>query len=206
SRAAASPSPRLLLLDEPFAALDAETRATTRQAVREHLRTHNGPALLITHDPLDAFALAQRIAVLEDGRVAQQGTPAEIRERPASRFVAELVGVNWFRGLTEPGALATGGASIAAAHELPAGHDAIAVISPRAVSLHAMRPEGSPRNVFPATVVDLIHAREVVRVQMDGPVPLVAEITPPAAAALALQPGTAVFAAVKATEVTVFRV
>ncbi|HEX9697358.1 MAG TPA: ABC transporter ATP-binding protein [Actinomycetota bacterium] len=205
ARALAS-SPRLLLLDEPFAALDAETKAATRRIVGEHLRALDGPALLITHDPLDAFSLAGRIAVLEQGRIAQQGTPAEIRERPVSRFVAELVGVNWFRGVAEPGGFRAGAIRIAAAHDLAPAADAIAVISPRAVALHAGVPEGSPRNTFAGRIADIVHTGEIVRVRIDGTVPLIAEITPSGASAISLQPGATVYAAVKATEVSVFGV
>jgi molybdate transport system ATP-binding protein len=90
--------PRLLLLDEPLAALDAATRTEVRRDLRRHLASFDGTRLLVTHDPLEALALADRLVVLEDGRITQTGTPAEVSGRPRSRYVAELVGVNLFRG------------------------------------------------------------------------------------------------------------
>ena len=90
--------PRLLLLDEPLAALDASTRLETRRELRRQLDGYDGVRLLVTHDPMEAIALAERLIVLEAGRISQTGTPQEISERPRSRYVADLVGVNLFRG------------------------------------------------------------------------------------------------------------
>ena len=90
--------PRLLLLDEPLAALDASTRLETRRGLRRQLDGYDGVRLLVTHDPMEAIALAERLIVLESGRISQTGTPQDISERPRSRYVADLVGVNLFRG------------------------------------------------------------------------------------------------------------
>ena len=73
--AGARGDPLALLLDEPLAALDAGTRLDVRAGLREHLPTFGGPTLLVTHDPLDALVLADRIVVLEGGSVTQQGEP-----------------------------------------------------------------------------------------------------------------------------------
>ncbi len=89
-------SPRLLLLDEPLAALDAGTRASVRRDLRRHLETFDGMRLLVTHDPVDAYALADRVAILDAGRVVQVGTLAEVTAHPRSRYVADLVGVTWW--------------------------------------------------------------------------------------------------------------
>ena len=75
-------SPRLLLLDEPLAALDAGTRASVRRDLRRHLETFDGMRLLVTHDPVDAYALADRVAILDAGRVVQVGTLAEVTAHP----------------------------------------------------------------------------------------------------------------------------
>jgi molybdate transport system ATP-binding protein len=85
--------PRVLLLDEPLAALDARTRLHMRAELRRHLATFPGARLLVTHDPIDALVLADRLVVLEAGRVTQDGTNAEVVRRPVSRYVAVLVGV-----------------------------------------------------------------------------------------------------------------
>src|SRR5215216_2248902 len=90
--------PRLLLLDEPLAALDAATRTEVRRDLRRHLASFDGTRLLFTHDPLEAMALADRLIVLEGGRITQTGNPAQVSAQPRSRYVAELVGVNLYRG------------------------------------------------------------------------------------------------------------
>jgi len=195
--------PRLLLLDEPLAALDAGARGSVRRDLRRHLATFEGVRLLVTHDPVDAYALADRVVVLEGGRVVQSGRLADVSARPRSRYVADLVGVNLLMGQGRDGAVttATGGTVIA-----PGVVDgpAFAAIAPHAVALYRMAPEGSPRNVWCATVADVDRQPDRVRVRLDGELPLVAEITPAALDALALRPGDEVWASVKASEVTVY--
>ncbi|AUX22354.1 molybdenum ABC transporter ATPase [Sorangium cellulosum] len=83
--------PEALLLDEPLAALDAGARRRVRTFVAEYLRELGMPALVVTHDPADAAAIGGRVAVLEGGRLIQQGSFDELRERPGSPFVAEFV-------------------------------------------------------------------------------------------------------------------
>ncbi|WP_043673987.1 ABC transporter ATP-binding protein [Clavibacter michiganensis] len=90
--------PPLLLLDEPMAALDARTRLDVRDLLADELRRFGGAAVLVTHDPVDALALADRIHVLEDGRPVQEGAPAEVAARPATAYVARLVGMNRVAG------------------------------------------------------------------------------------------------------------
>ena len=195
--------PRLLLLDEPLAALDAATRSEVRRDLRRHLASFDGARLLVTHDPLEAIALADRLVVLEAGRVSQAGTAEEVRSRPRSRYVAELVGVNLFQGRAGGGAvrLEGGGTLIAAGdHHGPV----FAAVHPRAVALHRRRPEGTPRNVWAGTADTLEAVGDRVRVRVAGPVPVVAEVTPAAAAELRLADGGPVWATIKATEVAVY--
>nr|WP_174239741.1 ABC transporter ATP-binding protein [Clavibacter michiganensis] len=90
--------PSLLLLDEPMAALDAGTRLDVRELLADELLRFGGAAVLVTHDPVDALALADRIHVLEDGRQVQEGAPAEVAARPATAYVARLVGMNRLTG------------------------------------------------------------------------------------------------------------
>ncbi|HEV2869982.1 MAG TPA: ABC transporter ATP-binding protein [Actinomycetota bacterium] len=195
--------PRLLLLDEPLAALDAATRAEVRRDLRRHLASFDGTRLLVTHDPLEAMALADRLVVLEGGRVTQSGRPAEVSERPRSCYVAELVGVNLYRGRADGAAveLAGGGRLIAAGDHRG---EVFAAVHPRAVALHRRLPEGTPRNVLAGTAdtVDVVGDR--VRVRVTGQVPIVAEVTPAAVGELRLADGGPVWASVKATEVTVY--
>jgi molybdate transport system ATP-binding protein len=195
--------PRLLLLDEPLAALDGTTRTAIRRELRRHLASFGGTRLLVTHDPLEAMALADRLVVLEHGRVTQSGRPAEVSERPRSGYVAELVGVNLYRGRADGAAveLAGGGRLIAAGDHRG---EVFAAVHPRAVALHRRLPEGTPRNVLAGTAdtVDVVGDR--VRVRVTGQVPIVAEVTPAAVGELRLADGGPVWASVKATEVTVY--
>ena len=195
--------PRLLLLDEPLAALDAATRTEVRRDLRRHLASFDGTRLLVTHDPLEAIALADRLVVLEAGRVTQTGTPAEVSAQPRSRYVAELVGVNLYRGQADGRSvrLADGGAVVAA--DINHG-EVFAAIHPHAVALHRQPPEGTPRNVWPGTADTLEVIGDRVRVRVTGLVPIVAEVTPAAASELHLGDGGPVWATVKATEVTVY--
>jgi molybdate transport system ATP-binding protein len=203
---ALAPEPKLLLLDEPLAALDVQTRAETRRNLRTMLARFSGARVLVTHDPIDALALADRILVLEAGAVAQTGTPDEITSRPRSQFVAELVGVNLYRGRAEGDHIRIDDAIVTSA-EAHTG-DVMMIIPPNAVVLHREQPSGSARNVWPGRVATLEHlgTRGRVRVRVVGPLTIVAEVTPGAVHDLALVEGTEVWAAVKATEVEVFPV
>jgi molybdate transport system ATP-binding protein len=195
--------PRLLLLDEPLAALDAGARGDVRRNLRRHLATFDGVRLLVTHDPVDAYALAERVVILEDGHVVQAGTLAEVSAQPRTRYVADLVGVNLVAGVGRDGAIRTvGGGRIVAAEAVDG--PAFAVIQPHAIALYRAPPDGSPRNVWPAKVVDIDRHADRVRVRLAGEVPLVAEITSAALDALTLRPGDDVWATVKATEVTTY--
>jgi len=200
---ALAPNPRVLLLDEPLAALDATTRVEVRHDLKTHLDSFRGIRLVVTHDALEAMTLADRLVVIENGHHVQTGTPAEVTERPKSRYVADLVGVNLLRGEAEAGAVQIAGGPKVAAAGATSG-DVFAVIHPRAVSIHRSRPEGSPRNVWAgrASRLDLFGDR--VRVRIDGAVPLVAEVTPAAVADLQLQAGGEVWASFKATDVAVY--
>jgi molybdate transport system ATP-binding protein len=197
--------PRLLLLDEPLAALDATTRASLRRELRRRLADVDGARLLVTHDPVDAYALADRMIILEQGRIIQSGTLADVTAHPRSRYVADLVGINLVRGRVSGGRLETdnGTVVVSADHDVAEG-PAFAAIRPGAVALHVDAPAGSPRNVWTLTVDDIDLRGDRVRVILAGAIPLVAEITPDALAGLGLRPGDAVFASVKATEVRVY--
>lgn len=202
---ALAPSPRVLLLDEPLAALDAGNRNELRRELRRHLAGAGTVRVLVTHDPLDAHALADRVIVVEAGRISHQGTLAGIAGHPRSRYVAELVGVNLLEGALGNGVLhlADGALVIAGAGGVEDG-PAFATVHPHAVALHREQPHGSPRNTWLARVAELDQHADRVRVRLDGPIPLVAEITPSALAELGLHPGDPVWASVKATEVAAY--
>jgi molybdate transport system ATP-binding protein len=196
--------PKLLLLDEPFAALDATTRGEVRREVRSHLATLDVPKLLVSHDPVEAITLADRIVVLENGRVVQNGMPDEIRARPRSRYVADLVGLNLFRGELRDATLTlASGQKIAVAVDSVPDGPVVATLHPHAVTLHADTPEGSARNVWITEVTDVDDEGERVRVRVGAPVPLAVEVTRSARTELALAPGSRVWISFKATEVVV---
>jgi molybdate transport system ATP-binding protein len=195
--------PSLLLLDEPLSALDATTRVETRRELRRHLAGYAGVRIVVTHDPLEAAALADRLVVLEEGRVVQTGTPAEISERPRSRYVADLVGVNLLHGSAIGHQVDLGtGSTLTVADRFDG--DVLVVIHPRAVSLHRSEPEGTPRNVWQGTAETIDLEGDRVRVRIGGPVPIVAEVTPAAVQNLRLGDGGPVWVSVKATEISVF--
>ncbi|MGW2395008.1 ABC transporter ATP-binding protein [Kitasatospora sp. NPDC001664] len=192
--------PRLLLLDEPLAALDARTRLDVRAQLRRHLAEFEAVAVLVTHDPLDAMVLADRLVVVEEGREVQSGPPAEIARRPRTDYIARLVGLNLYQGeasghtVTLPG----GGPSLVTSDELTG--PAFVAFPPSAVELHRSRPDSSARNVWQLEVTGLDLHGDQVRADLTGPLDLAADLTPAAAAELDLAPGTPVWATVKAAQ------
>jgi NifC-like ABC-type porter len=200
--------PRLLLLDEPLAALDQTTRARVRATLRQHLASFGGVCLLVTHDPVEAVSLADRVLVLSGGSAVQDAPPAEVTRHPRSPWVARMLGRNaWTGAATGDGLALPGGGALVAAEPLAPdlrGGEALAVIPPEAVAVHRERPAGSPRNVWPGTVREITAGGSRLRLLITSPVApdLVAEITPGAAADLGLADGSPVWASVKATEVT----
>ncbi|MFJ8578360.1 ABC transporter ATP-binding protein [Micromonospora sp. NPDC093277] len=191
--------PTLLLLDEPLAALDARTRLDTRAELHRHLAAHPGATLLVTHDPLDALVLADRLVIVEDGRLVQEGDAATVTARPRTDYVARLVGLNLYRGRADGHTVhLTDTFSLTCDDRLDG--DAFVVFPPTAVALHLQRPDGSARNTWPATITGIQRHGDNLRVQLAGPIPAAADITPAAAAHLQLTPGRQVWAAVKATE------
>ena len=195
--------PALLLLDEPLSAVDAGAKAQLRRVLREQLAATPAVRLLVTHDPVDAMALADRLVVLEGGRVTQHGAPAEVTTRPRSPWVARLAGLNLFRGRVDADRLfLDDGSALTVATDVRG--DAFALVHPRAVTLHRSQPEGSARNAWAGEAAGLHLEGDRVRVQVDGAPPIVAEVTPAAAAELRLAEGGPVWISLKATEVDVY--
>ncbi len=195
--------PRVLLLDEPLAAVDASGKLDLRRTLREHLGTFSGVRILVTHDPLEAASLAERVIILEDGRVTQDGRFADVTARPRSTWIARMAGLNLLRGTVTDGVLLLeGGTPITVATDVTG--PVLATIHPRAVALYRQAPDGSPRNVLRGRVANVDPEGDRWRIQIDGPVPLVAEVTPSGGAELHLADGGDIFASVKATEIDVY--
>jgi molybdate transport system ATP-binding protein len=192
-------SPQALLLDEPLAALDAGTRLSVRADLRRHLAAFDGSTVLVTHDPLDAMVLADRIVVIEHGAMVQAGTPAEIVRHPRTDYVARLAGLNLYRGIAgRDGVALTGGGRLVV--DEPLTGEVFVAFPPSAVAVHRGRPDGSPRNVWPVTVAGMEPYGERVRVEFAGEPAVAAEVTTAAVAELDLSPGRTAWVAVKATE------
>lgn len=195
--------PGLLLLDEPLAALDVATRANVRRDLGRHLGEFGGSTVLVTHDPLDALALADHVAILEAGSVTQSGTIAEVTSMPRTPYVAELLGVNLLRGdgsgtevhLESGATLVTG---------TPVDGAAFALVRPSAISLHLHRPDTSARNQWPVTIAGFDLLGDRVRVRLVGDVTLTADITPAALADLDLIEGATVWVSCKATDIAAY--
>jgi molybdate transport system ATP-binding protein len=200
---ALAPDPRLLLLDEPLAAVDAMARAPLRRSLIAHLGQFAGARIVVTHDPVEAVLLGHRIVVLEHGRVVQTGTAEELRRQPRSDYVAELFGLNLWRGTSRDGLVMLESGLELVVPEAPAGQVLVSV-SPRAVALHGAHPEGSPRNAWEGTVASAEPDHDVVRVRLEGVVPVTALVTAAAATELGLVEGARVWAAIKATEIVAY--
>ncbi|MCA8952430.1 MAG: ABC transporter ATP-binding protein, partial [Planctomycetes bacterium] len=147
---ALAPSPQALLLDEPLAAVDAQAKLDLRRDLREHLATFAGPRIIVVHDIADALALADRIHVLEAGRLVQSGAIDEIVGKPRSPYVADLVGVNRYVGTCRGGVVEVDGARLLVS--TPLEGEVMVIVHPRAVALFRERPAGSPRNVWSAPI------------------------------------------------------
>lgn len=194
--------PDVLLLDEPLSALDARTRDEIRRDLRAHLEAFPGAAIVVTHDALDAAALADRVAILDGGRLLQVGEADEVLAHPRSPYVADLVGVNLLEGYGRGGEveLASGGRVVVAE---PVHGPVFVAIDPRAVVLSAERPSGSARNVWHLRIAGVESVGERARVRLEGTVSLVGEVTTASVAALGLAEGRGTWCSVKATEVRV---
>ena len=195
--------PAVLLLDEPLAAVDAAARAELRHLVRAELRRYPGARLVVTHDPVEAAALADRLIVLEDGAISQQGVLSEVTARPRSNWIASMVGLNLLSGEARNGSVRLdSGETVTTASD--SDGPTFVAIRPAAVALHRHHPEGSARNVWAGTAAELHLAGDRARVSVAGTVPLVAEVTAAAVAELHLADGGPVWASVKATDIDTY--
>ncbi|WP_299037853.1 sulfate/molybdate ABC transporter ATP-binding protein [uncultured Pseudokineococcus sp.] len=156
--------PRLLLLDEPLAALDVAAAPALRQLLREVLRADGRSALLVTHDPLDVLALADRAVVVDGGRVVEEGPAAEVLAAPRTPFPARLAGLGRLRGTAARGGLVLPSGRVLPGALAPGcrqGEPAAAAVPPSAL---ALAPPGSPGDLA-LDVVAVEPRGEVVRLR-----------------------------------------
>ncbi len=207
---ALAPNPRLLLLDEPFASLDAPTRVRLRREVRALLQTTGTPAILVTHDRIEALAMGDSVAVVVGGRVRQHGPVADVFSRPADAEVAAALGIEAVLaahviassgGLVE---VSVNGVTLHVAEREPvaAGARLYACIRAEDVTLETrVSGQASTRNHLTARVVAIASEGPIDRVTLDCGFTLDALITRRSREELELAPGAQVSAAVKATSI-----
>ncbi len=205
--------PDVLLLDEPLTGLDVAAAAGIRAVLRDVVSRTGCAVVLVTHELLDVFTLADRVLVLESGKIAEIGPVPSVLTAPRSHFGARIAGINIVNGdVGDDGSLRD--RSGAHWHAAPGQRldaqvvRAVAVFPPTAVAVYRDQPHGSPRNAVEVTVAELdVRGSAVLvrgREQPDGAPGLAAEITADAATELRLMPGERVWFSVKAHEVTLY--
>lgn len=200
--------PRLLLLDEPLSALDATTRQQVRRELRELLVAGGIPALIVTHDPIEAVTLAEHILVMDRGRILQQGPAEEVFSRPADLAVANIVGVETVqRGVVvgQRNALVeirvgTAIVRAAARDELPR-HVDICIRAEDVLLFPGEPGRTSAQNILKGRITEILAEGPLCRVVLDCGFPLTSLISKQARANLGLSPGDACTAVIKATAV-----
>jgi molybdate transport system ATP-binding protein len=201
--------PALLLLDEPLSALDAASRARTRQELRRTLLASGVPAIVVTHDRVEAIALGDWIAVIIDGAIHQTGPIQEVFRKPADPQVAESLGVENIldaKILSRESGLLTLQVAAAQLQCVDAGESGKVSACIRAEEIAITRAdhqESSARNRLKGTVRSVSLEGPLARIEIDCGFPLISVITAQSAADLALQPGATIQAIIKATSVHV---
>ncbi len=197
--------PALLLLDEPLSALDARTRLDVQTELKGHLADFAGPCLLVTHDPLEALVLADRLVVLEEGRVVQEGSPAEVARRPATEYVARLVGLNLYSGNADGSMVVLDDGSTFVVPDHEERGEVLVALRPSAVTVSTEAPRpSSARNTWPATIAGLTLLTDRVRLDLDGRPSALVDVTPAAVAELGLDAGREVWLSAKAVDLEVY--
>ena len=203
-----------VVLDEPFSALDTAIASEVRSTVRSWLETLSVPLLIATHNPLDVMSLATHVAVMEHGKLTQFGTVAEVALQPRSQFTAQFLGLNLLRGTatgpvvsigTEPKMLlmtAQLGDQDSPAHE---GQDVFTAFSPASVTLSQTEPHGSAQNTWLATVIAVEQLGSIMRITLESPALIRADITTAAALKMDVSAGQKLWTSVKATAIEVYR-
>ena len=197
--------PALLLLDEPLSALDAGTRMDVQAELRRHLSDFSGPCLLVTHDPLEALVLADRLLVLENGKIAQEGTPAQVARQPGTEYVAKLVGLNLYAGHADGATvtLARGGAFVIG--DRGRRGDVLVALRPSAVTVSSQPPgAASTSHSWLARVSGLMLLADRVRLDLAGQPPALVDVTPATVAELSLRPGREVWLTIQVADLEVY--
>ena len=206
-------NPEIILLDEPFVSLDPPARQSLSDDFERVLRESGAAAILTTHDQMEALRLADRMAVMQHGKIVQSGTPSFVNNHPVNEFVATFVGIeNIFTGVVT--AADNGLFSVSMSGRTMeimgdgASQEAVTIcVHPEHVVISLTNPEAtaSTRNIFPCTVSKIVRLGLYTKVYLDCGFSLVASITNRSFENMELQPGNQVFASFKATAVHLFR-
>jgi molybdate/tungstate transport system ATP-binding protein len=203
--------PKILLLDEPLIALDPRTKESERELLSDLHKDKGLTVLHITHDQIEARIMADRIAVIMDGKLMQVGTPEEIFEKPVSSQVASFVGfenmlkgrvVSADRGLLR---IEVGEVMFDASGEAEEGKTISAFLRPENIALSKTSAQSSIRNSLHGRVTEVWILGALVRVKVDCGIPLNALITRQSAEEMDISPGVPIYAQFKASSVHVFR-
>lgn len=203
--------PDVLLLDEPMAALDVETATAVRSMLASHLSGKSLTAVLVTHNVVDAIVLADSIAILHDGRIADMGEKRRVLSTPVNRFAAALVGTNLVHGVTTAAGtvrIPDGRHFQSSGGQLDVGASAAVVFAPSAIQVRTSesaveRPETPNR--WMSTVAALEPAASGVRIRFANDT-IVAESSPLHVVAAGIRAGSTLSLSVAADDVTVYPV
>ena len=163
--------PRVLLLDEPLAALDKKLRGQMQIELKRLQHVVGITFVVVTHDQEEALVMADRIALMREGRIVQEGTPKELYEQPASYFVADFIGdMNFFAGTccAEGLRLATG-TTLRGHVDSSAGSPAWLAVRPDKLALSARRPASSEDNALEGEVVDISYGGDYLSIRLRVP-------------------------------------
>ncbi|MBV8364957.1 MAG: ABC transporter ATP-binding protein, partial [Candidatus Eremiobacteraeota bacterium] len=203
---AAALKPAVLLLDEPLAALDIRLRPMVRDALRDTIDVTNAATVLVVHDPAEAMLFARGFVVIEDGEVAQAGDARDLRERPATAYIASFAGTNLYRGRARALRDGSSHVDIGAASLVVQGHysgDVSVLLDPDAVTLSAAAADSSARNQFFGPVQSIVPDRGAFRITLASLPPISARVTAHSFTALEIRHGKQFYASFKAMEARV---
>ncbi len=203
--------PKLLLLDEPFSALDARTKEKLREMLKKAINEYSTTVLHVTHDFEDVWALANRVVVIRKGEVMQAGDPESVFKRPSPDFVAEFLGTNVLKGCVKAleGKLTVveaEGMKIYSSDPAEPGEGVTVSIRPEEIILAREALESSARNTVQGRVSGVFKKEHLVVVEVEiGNAEIKAVITPTSCEMLGLEPGREIYAVFKASNARIIR-
>lgn len=203
--------PKLLLLDEPFSALDARTKEKLREMLKKAISEYSTTVLHVTHDFEDVWALANRVVVIRKGEVMQAGDPESVFKRPSPDFVAEFLGTNVLKGCVKAheGKLTVveaEGMKIYSSDPAEPGEGVTVSIRPEEIILAREALESSARNTVQGRVSGVFKKEHLVVVEVEiGNAEIKAVITPTSCEMLGLEPGREIYAVFKASNARIIR-